>query len=207
MSFESTFSIIERSEIHGIARQRKAEGWRYVQTLAVNTPDGIDVLYTFMLDGVVENLTIPAVGKDDAIKSITDVFLEAFVWENEIHDLFGVTFDGVAIDFAGAFYSLAEKEPMTVISPEKLAAREKAEKIAAAKAAKAAKTAKDAVVASGEHAASEQGATSNAEDDELEQKLAAMDPAKAAKVRAALLAKAKKAKSLASASDDVREGE
>ncbi len=66
--------------------------------------------------------------------SVTDRFLEAFVFENETHDLFGVDAQGIAIDFGGNFYALAQKEPMTIISPEQKAAREKAKKVAAAKA-------------------------------------------------------------------------
>ena len=132
--------------------------------------------------------------------SITDRFLEAFVFENETHDLFGVDVQGIAIDFGGNFYALAQKEPMTIISPEQKAAREKAKKVAAAKAAKekAAKAAAanaayvethpDAAPAPGEH-----GYIAPPEDDDLETKLAGMDPEKVARVRAAIAAKAKKA--------------
>ena len=110
------------------------------------------------------------------VPSITGDFLEAFVFENETHDLFGVTIEGIAIDFGGSFYALAQKEPMTVISPAQKAARDKAKKVAAAKAAKEAGT--------GGEAAGEKA--------ELDAKLADMDPEKAAKVRAALEAKMKK---------------
>ena len=77
------------------------------------------------------------VSKDATLKSITEQYFEAFVCENEIHDLFGLKFDGLALDFSGKFYSLAIEKPMTVISKEELARREKEAKIAAAKAAKA----------------------------------------------------------------------
>ncbi len=60
-------------------------------------------------------------------------FLAAFVFENEVHDLFGVDIEGIAIDFGGNFYAVAQKEPMTIISPEQKAAREKARKVAEAK--------------------------------------------------------------------------
>ena len=63
--------------------------------------------------------------RDAVIPSITDLYLEAFVFENEIHDLFGVHISDIAIDFGGNFYQLAVKEPMTIISPEQLAKREK----------------------------------------------------------------------------------
>lgn len=192
MAFEQSFSILDAKDLKSFAQNRKADGWRYVQTLAVNTESGVDVVYSFMKDASLENHTVKAVGKGDVLDSITDSYLEAFVWENEIHDLFGVSFKDIALDFEGTFYAVAQAEPMTVVSPEQLAAREKARKVAAAKAAKEA--AKKAEVAgAAEDADQPADAKTDADADaELEAKLAAMDPAKAAKVRAAMEAKAKK---------------
>ena len=107
-------------------------------------------------------------GEDEITAEVT---ILAFVFENEAHDLFGAEIEGIAIDFGGKFYHVAQSEPMTVISPAQKAAREKAEKLAAAKAAK------------------EKGAGTA---DDMEAKLAGMDPEKAVKVRAAMEAKAKK---------------
>lgn len=192
MAFEQSFSILDAKDLKSFAQNRKADGWRYVQTLAVNTESGIDVLYSFMKGALLENHTVKAVGKGDVLDSITDSYLEAFVWENEIHDLFGVSFKDIALDFEGTFYAVAQAEPMTVVSPEQLAAREKARKVAAAKAAKEAAE-KAEVAGAAEDADQPADAKTDADADaELEAKLAAMDPAKAAKVRAAMEAKAKK---------------
>lgn len=190
MAFEQSFSILDAKDLKSFAQNRKADGWRYVQTLAVNTESGVDVVYSFMKDASLENHTVKAVGKGDVLDSITDSYLEAFVWENEIHDLFGVSFKDIALDFEGTFYAVAQAEPMTVVSPEQLAAREKARKVAAAKAAK--EVAKKAEVAGAAEDADQPAAAKTDADAELEAKLAAMDPAKAAKVRAAMEAKAKK---------------
>lgn len=186
MAFEQSFSILDAKDLKSFAQNRKADGWRYVQTLAVNTESGVDVVYSFMKGASLENHTVKAVGKGDVLDSITDSYLEAFVWENEIHDLFGVSFKDIALDFEGTFYAVAQAEPMTVVSPEQLAAREKARKIAAAKAAK------EAEVAGAAEDADQPADAKTDADAELEAKLAAMDPAKAAKVRAAMEAKAKK---------------
>ena len=97
------------------------------------------------------------------------MFLAAFPFENEAHDLFGLNVTNIAIDFKGGFYKVAMDKPMTVISPAQKAAREKAAKIAAAKASCA-----------------------KPSEEDLEKKLAGMDPEKAAKVRAAMEAKAKR---------------
>ena len=59
------------------------------------------------------------------------------MFENEIHDLFGVNVRDIAIDFGGNFYVTAQPSPMTIISPAQKAAREKAKKAAAAKAERA----------------------------------------------------------------------
>ena len=61
------------------------------------------------------------------VPSITDRFIAAFVFENEIHDLFGVSVRDIAIDFGGNFYVTAQPSPMTIISPAQKAARENQE--------------------------------------------------------------------------------
>ncbi len=179
MKFENEFTALSREAVHSDAEEREADGWRYVQILAVNKDGGVDLVYSYMKDGLLDNLVVSDVPRDATVPSISDVFLEAFVCENEIHDLFGVKFEGIAIDFKGNFYHLAADSPMTIISPEQLAEREKQKKIAAAKAAKAAK-------AQGE------AGGSKASEEDMEAKLASMDPEKAAKVRAAMEAKKKK---------------
>lgn len=181
MSLQTEFLPLSVEGITSLATQKKTDGWRYAQTLAVNTEEGIDLMYSFMKGDLLENHEIKGIQKGTKIPSITDQFLEAFVFENEIHDLFGVTIENIAIDFGGNFYALAQKEPMTIISPAQKAAREKAAKVAAAKAAKA----------KAEEAGESTPAKAPAADD-LEAKLAGMDPEKAAKVRAAMEAKAKK---------------
>lgn len=36
------------------------EGWRYVQILAVNTEEGIDLVYSYMKDGNLANFNVTA---------------------------------------------------------------------------------------------------------------------------------------------------
>lgn len=178
MTLATEFIPLTVEGLPALAAEKKAEGWRFVQLLAVNTDDGIDLIYSFVKDSLLVNYEIKGVQKGTVVPSITDQFLAAFVFENETHDLFGVDIKGIAIDFGGNFYAVSQKEPMTIISPEQKAAREKAAKIAAAKAAKE-------KAAAGDKPAADDAAA-------MEAKLAGMDPEKAAKVRAAMEAKAKK---------------
>ena len=149
MEYKQSYLPLDAADILEQAQTCKNAGWRFVQLLAVNTEVGIDLIYSFMLpfekadtEAKIVNYKVTGVNKDEIIHSITDFYLEAFVFENEIHDLFGVQIEGIAIDFKGTFYSLSQSEPLTIISPAQLEAREKAKKIAAAKAAKAAKEGK-----------------------------------------------------------------
>ena len=176
MALTETFERLELDRIAAEAQARKADGWRFVQMLCVNTEDGIDLVYSFMRAGELANLEVKGVQKGQAVPSITPDFLAAFVFENEAHDLFGVDVQNIAIDFEGSFYTLSQSEPMTVISPAQKAAREKKRAAAAAKAAKEARA----------HLAD---ATAESTE-ELEERLASMDPTKAAKVRAAMERKA-----------------
>ncbi len=187
MEFTQTFTDLALGAIHEDAQKRKEEGWRYVQMLAVNKScdgfEGVDLIYSYMLNGELLNLVVSDVPRDAEVESISDIYLAAFVWENEVHDLFGITFNNIAIDFLGNFYRVSTEYPMTIISPEQLARREKERKAAEARAKKAAEK------------------QSAADDKDMEAKLANMDPEKAAKVRAAMAAK-KKAVEKQSASQD-----
>lgn len=183
--FSQEFLPLSAADIHDTAATLAADGWRYVQILAVAREEGVDVVYSYMKDGLLRNYTVAAVAPATPLPSITDVYLEAFVCENEVNDLYGMHIQNIAIDFGGMFYQLSQKAPMTVVSPEQLAAREKAKKIAAAKAAKEA-----AAQAPAEPApAADAGPT----EEEIQAKIAGLPPEKASKVRAAMEAKAKKA--------------
>lgn len=197
----------------------KGVGARFVQMHAErNVDDGTyRLVYTFInvraaqehiaQDGsyAIENLVVEGIDRYQEIPSISSYYPAVFPFENEAHDLFGLAVTDMQIDFKGFFYQVSTAEPMSVITPEVKAAREKAMKVRAAAEAKARKAAAEkaaAAAAAGEGAAGAvDAAGSDAQHDEaaakaalkvaeMEAKLAAMDPEKAAKVRAALAAKA-----------------
>lgn len=202
----------------------KHEGMRFIQLCAEFPEGGIDLVYTFYDETQDNALNLCVSLPENAeVPSIQGLYFAAFSYENEAHDLFGVNFINMKLDFGGHFFNLAETSPMTVITPEMKAEREKAAKLRAAKAAKEAKAAREAAeAASAERALTEDRAAADAKAvaavdamapkaasdaaegapapkptaaeraAKMEAKLAAMDPEKAAKVRAALEARAKK---------------
>ena len=51
------------------------------------------------------------------IPSISSIYWCAFLYENEIHDLFNVQVDGIAVDFHGHLYETAVKFPFGSTKP------------------------------------------------------------------------------------------
>lgn len=223
---EAIYTTVAIDELLAHVQALKGAGARFVQMHAERCVDdgSYRLVYTFInvraaqeqiaQDGsyAIENLVVEGIDQNQEIPSISSYYPAVFPFENEAHDLFGLAITDMQVDFNGFFYQVSTAEPMSVITPEVKAAREKAMKVRAAAEAKARKAAA-ATAAAGEGAAGAgdvagaaaaqpaAAAGSDAQHDdaaakaalkaaELEAKLAAMDPEKAAKVRAALAAKA-----------------
>lgn len=192
MAITQDFRSIPLDKLIDTCKERKNEGYRLAQLCPkLERDDSITLIYTLVKESEMINYKVSGIKKGvTEVPSVTELFIAAFVFENEAHDLFGVNVVGNLIDFQGKFYSFAEgvEAPMTIVTPAQLAAREKAAKLAAAKAARAAK-------------AKQTDAKPSAQsDEELEAKLSKMDPEKAAKVRAAMKVKAAKAAKTAASS-------
>lgn len=235
---KAIYTTVGIDELLSHVQALKGVGARFVQMHAERCVDdgSYRLVYTFIdvraaqehiaQDGsyAIENLVVEGINQYQEIPSISSYYPAVFPFENETHDLFGLAITDMQIDFKGFFYQVSTAEPMSVITPEVKAAREKAMKVRAAAEAKARKAAAEkaaaAAAAAGESAASAGDASavasagdaagvaaqpaaaagSDAQHDEaaakaalkaaeMEAKLAAMDPEKAAKVRAALAAK------------------
>lgn len=219
---KAIYTTVGIEELLSHVQALKGVGARFVQMHAErNVDDGsYRLVYTFInvraaqehiaQDGsyAIENLVVEGIDQYQEVPSISSYYPAVFPFENEAHDLFGLAITDMQVDFKGFFYQVSTAEPMSVITPEVKAAREKAMKVRAAAEAKARKAAAEkaaAAAAAGDAAGAaaqpDAAAGSDAQHDEaaakaalkaaeLEAKLAAMDPEKAAKVRAALAAKA-----------------
>lgn len=222
---KAIYTTVGLDELLPHVQALKGVGARFVQMHAERCVDdgSYRLVYTFInvraaqeqiaQDGsyAIENLVVEGINQYQEIPSISSYYPAVFPFENEAHDLFGLAITDMQIDFKGFFYQVSTAEPMSVITPEVKAAREKAMKVRAAAEAKARKAAAEKAAAgegatgagdaAGAAAQPTAAAGSDAQHDdaaakaalkaaEMEAKLAAMDPEKAAKVRAALAAKA-----------------
>lgn len=112
MPNEQTVREIRVEEILPQVKELKDKGYRIVQMMCrKSTPEGGMTLdYSFGLDYSMVSLRIP-VSRETEVPSISGIYLPAFLYENEIHDLFGVKITNNAVDFKGHFYKIAIPTP------------------------------------------------------------------------------------------------
>ena len=114
------FIQTEPAGLLGKAAQYKKGGYRMVQILCTRVPEGYELTYSFDKDYVMENLRV-VVPLDGSVMSVTGQYWYAFVWENEIHDLFGLKVEFIApeVDYGGKFFQLVKPMPWHELSNAK----------------------------------------------------------------------------------------
>lgn len=199
--YTTSFVDLPLEELLTRVQTLKHEGMRFVQMCAETTEQGIDLLYTFYDETTQNALNLCVYGIDESsrVPSIQGLYFAAFSYENETHDLYGVRFVNMKLDFGGHFFNLATSEPMTIITPEMKAEREKLAKKTAAAAAKAEAAAKKAREAAEAAQAERALGTSSAEADSaavaaVSAAASAPEPASAPTAKPAMTAEERAAK-------------
>ena len=91
----------------------KNEGYRLVAISTTKLGDIFQVDYSFDLNFSFRTLRL-LVPQGTTLPSITGIYWAAFPYENEIHDLFGITVTDIAVDFKGTFIKTAIQYPFSV---------------------------------------------------------------------------------------------
>jgi len=94
-------------------RNLKDDGYRFLQLCGITKSDHYQLLYSFDLDHVMLILRMD-VKPDEEVESITKEYWPAFIYENEVHDLFGIKFLHNALDYGGNFFTTAEPTPWAI---------------------------------------------------------------------------------------------
>ncbi|EKD26903.1 MAG: NADH dehydrogenase (ubiquinone), 30 kDa subunit [uncultured bacterium] len=108
---EQKTTKIEISALQNEVRKLFDENYRLVQIGCTKTSEGIEINYSFDKNFQFQNFRILVTTPETEVPSITDIYLAAFIYENEIHDLFGIKVIGNKIDFKGNFYRTSIKTP------------------------------------------------------------------------------------------------
>ena len=98
----------------------RRDGYRLVQIGATRLPEHVELLYSFDRDGRLHNLRLQLAGFGVPVPSISSIYWCAFLYENEIHDLFNVQVEGIAVDFHGTLYKTAIAFPFGSTRPPKV---------------------------------------------------------------------------------------
>ena len=102
---------IEKKDLLDRVKEVEAKGYRLVQ-MQCTRMENLIVDYTFddeNLKFLNSRLELPR--ENPELPSITGIYFAAFIYENELHDLFGIKVDGNALDFGGQFYRIDAKQP------------------------------------------------------------------------------------------------
>jgi ech hydrogenase subunit D len=117
---------IEEIPVAGLlerVQRMHAEGWRLVQACCTRLVADQEVSYSFDRDGqspeardaralhgmLTLRVRLPMANAE--LPSISQFYWPAFLYENEMHDLFGISVKDMAIDFKGHFYTTMEPFP------------------------------------------------------------------------------------------------
>ncbi len=102
---------ITAGQLPGEVKTLCEQGWRLVQIGVTSLGEQYEVNYSFDRDMSFKNLRLLAPSTGARLPSISGIYWCAFLYENEIHDLFGITFEGLVLDFKGGFYTTAIPAP------------------------------------------------------------------------------------------------
>ena len=86
----------------------KHRDYRLIQICAANAGDGFDVTYSFGKEYKMVGLRL-SIMPDDEIVSISDIYAPAYLYENEMHDLFGITVKMMSMDYHGNLYRIKNR--------------------------------------------------------------------------------------------------
>ncbi len=114
---------VEVGKLIGKVEEFRDGGYRLVQINCSKVGDVYEINYSFDKDYEFRNLRI-TVTADTEIPSISGMYWGAFIYENEMHDLFGIRVRGMNIDFKGHLFTTAVKFPFS-IAPSTLTKDEK----------------------------------------------------------------------------------
>jgi ech hydrogenase subunit D len=83
-----------------------------VEVAAPDAPGVFEVSWGFAKEGLFETIR-EQIAAGDPVPSISEFFGAAFLYENEIRELFGIDVTGVGVDLKGQLYKTATRVPFS----------------------------------------------------------------------------------------------
>ena len=107
---ELVINPVANADLLSTVRGMKKDGYRLLQICATKVSEGFEILYSFDKEHELTNLklTIP---EEEEVQSVTGEYWGAFIYENEMHDLFGIKIVNNELDYGGNFFKVSEPTP------------------------------------------------------------------------------------------------
>ncbi|MFC2149621.1 NADH-quinone oxidoreductase subunit C [Candidatus Auribacterota bacterium] len=115
MTEEQKTIIIKPEELISKVKELCDSGHRLVQIDAVTQDDGLELNYSFDKDYHFVNFRLEFASKDIELPSISEVYWNAFLYENELNDLYGINITNIAVDYKGNLYKTSVKHPFSIV--------------------------------------------------------------------------------------------
>jgi ech hydrogenase subunit D len=106
-------TAIQRAQLVAKTDELRGNGYRLVQ-ICCTLGEDFEITYSFDKEYSFVNLRLHVAKSDPVLPSITEVYLAAFTYENELQDLFGLTVTGLAVNYNGKFYRTSVKTPFAM---------------------------------------------------------------------------------------------
>ncbi|MFA5878820.1 MAG: NADH-quinone oxidoreductase subunit C [Candidatus Margulisiibacteriota bacterium] len=113
------FEVIEIKDLIDKAKVLFFDKCRLVQICATKSQN-FEILYTFEKDNELINFKLIFPDTEMPVPSISAIYAIAFLYENELKDLFGFQFTGLSLDYKGCFYQTKIKNPFAVNENDKI---------------------------------------------------------------------------------------
>ena len=114
-------TLVTKDRLYEIMQEKYENGYRMTQICATAFEGYNEVIYSVNKEYDMENYKIE-LPIDEEIKSFSDIFPAATLYENEIKELWGVKVVGMAIDYNNKFYRIQKDTPfkkqITVVNKE-----------------------------------------------------------------------------------------
>jgi ech hydrogenase subunit D len=117
MSLPLILETITVAELLERVRGRRVAGSRLVQISVTALPEQFELTYSFDREGLLSHLRLLIPADDPRVPSISGIYACAFLYENEMHDLFNLRVEGMNVDFHGTLYNTTVKYAFSAAKP------------------------------------------------------------------------------------------
>ncbi|MDP8261776.1 MAG: NADH-quinone oxidoreductase subunit C [Candidatus Ancaeobacter aquaticus] len=114
---EQKLATIQKDDLLKSVKEYHDKGYRLIQ-ISCTKLDTFELTYSFDKDYEFTSIRLQIPLSNPQLPSISNIYWSAFLYENEIHDLFGIKVKDLALDYKGNFYRMSLKTPFNITKKE-----------------------------------------------------------------------------------------